>query len=118
MLGGGRSTSADRIDAVFGGGSVGVRGGWRPDNDDEAGQGFYFFGRDPQQQQEHEHALFTPLVSRRAAGFPASEIYSDSRINAPPFLTELSHAVGVYEFNMKAIAGTLSPQGSVINRYG
>ena len=118
LLSGGNASTGDRVEGVFGGGSVGVGAGWRASNDDEAGKGFYFFGGQQQQPEEFEKALFTPLMSRRAAGFPAVEPYSETRANAVPFLTELQRAVGVYEFNMKAIAGTLSPQGSVINRYG
>ena len=112
-----RYTSADRIDGVSGSASIGVRGGWRPSYEDRPGQGFYFFGQYPP-QHEPEQPLFTPLVARFASAFPASETYSEIRASTPVFIADLVRGVGIYELNMKVIAGTLNTQGSVINRYG
>jgi hypothetical protein len=115
---GGNVSSGDRIDAAFGGGSLGVRGGWRPSYDEGSQPGVYYFSREADQQPDHDHLPYTPLMSRRAAAFAATDVYSETRTNTLPFLTEVAHAVGVYEFSMKAINGTLSPQGATINRYG
>jgi hypothetical protein len=103
---------------VFGGGSVGVSGGWRPRHEDGAGPGFGYFPWYPSPQQDGDSPLFTPFMALSASAFPASETYSEVRANAPLFLTDLMRAVGIYEFNMRVIAGTLANQGSVINRYG
>ncbi len=112
---GSRFTSVDRIEGLFGSQAPGVRGGWRPGYDDWHGQGG--FDHYPQ-RDEGEHPLFTPLVGRLAGAYPASESAAIGISSAPPlFLTDLLHGIGVYEFNMKVFAGTLTSQGQVINRY-
>ena len=111
---GGRFTSAERIDSVSGAAPPVVSGGWRSSYDDNAGQGG--FGQYPSQQTP-EMGHFDPLINRSAGAFPASEAGAEPRLTKPLFLTDLLHGVGVYEFNMKVIAGTLKQQGQVLNRY-
>ena len=116
--GGARHGTADQVEPIFGTGTAGVSGGWRPRYDDGAsGGGLDFFGQYRPPQDDH-HALFTPLVALNAAAFPASETFSDLRTGASLFMTDLMRGIGVYEFNMQVIAGTLPNQGSVINRFG
>ncbi len=111
---GGRSTATDRIEGLFGSQSVGVRGGWRPSYEDWHDQGqFDQF----QRRQDAEQQPFTPLVGRIAGAFPASESAAGSFSSTPLFLTDLLHGIGVYEFNMKVFAGTLTSQGQIVNRY-
>jgi hypothetical protein len=43
---------------------------------------------------------------------------SDMRAAAPILIADLMRGVGIYDFNLRAIAGTLTPQGAVLNRYG
>ncbi|HIJ62089.1 MAG TPA: hypothetical protein HPQ04_05295 [Rhodospirillaceae bacterium] len=104
----------DRIDGVSSAVPAGVSGGWRSTYDDNAGQGG--FGQYPGQKTP-EMGYFDPLVNRSAAAFSASDSGSDPRLTTRLFLTDLLHGVGVYEFNMKVIAGTLKQQGQVFNRY-
>lgn len=111
---GGRFTSADRIDGVSGAATVGVSGGWRSTYEDNTGQGGY--GQNPYQQVP-DPAQFSSLINRSAAVFAAGESNAEPRLTTPLFLTDLLHGVGVYEFNMRVIAGTLKQQGQVLNRY-
>ena len=57
-------------------------------------------------------------MARMAAAFPAFDNVNDVRGAAPVFISDLIRGIGIYDFNMKAIAGTLTPQGAVLNRYG
>ncbi|HIJ37909.1 MAG TPA: hypothetical protein HPP80_03345 [Rhodospirillaceae bacterium] len=111
---GGRFTSTEKIDGAAGSSSVGVSGGWRSTYEGETGQGG--LGQNPQQHSADQNQ-FTPLIARSAAAFGASENNSDPRLIPSLFLTDLQHGVGVYEFNMKVIAGTFKTQGHVVNRY-
>lgn len=97
--------------------SFGVQPGWRPTYDDRHGQGYFFFGQYPR-KEEPEQYPFTPFMARMAMAFPAFENVNDVRGAAPVFITDLIRGIGIYDFNMKAIAGTLTPQGAVLNRYG
>jgi hypothetical protein len=115
--GGQRHSSADRIDGATGVGSFGVQGGWRPHYDDRHGQGYFFFGQYPQQENP-EQPLFTPLMARLASAFAAVPPVSDIKAAAPVLIADLMRGVGIYDFNLRAIAGTLAPQGAVLNRYG
>ena len=115
--GGHRSTSADRVDGASGVGSFGVQGGWRPHYDDRHGQGYFFFGQYPEKEKP-EQPLFTPLMARFAAAFAAVPPVADIKGAAPVLIADLIRGVGIYDFNNRAIAGTLTPQGAVVNRYG
>jgi hypothetical protein len=112
-----RSSSVERVDGAAGVASFGVQGGWRPTYDDRHGQGYFFFGQYPEREKP-EQQLFTPLVARFASAFAAMQPLSDIRAAAPVLIADLMRGVGIYEFNLKAIAGTLTPQGAVLNRYG
>jgi len=111
-----RHSSGDRIDGASGVANFGVQGGWRPHYDDRHGQGYFFFGQYPE-EREPEQPLFTPLMARLAAAFSAQPPI-EVRANPPVFIADLMRGVEIYDFNMKAIAGTLHPQGAVLNRYG
>ncbi len=95
----------------------GVEPGWRPTYDDRHGQGYFFFGQYPR-KEEPEKQPFTPLMALFAASFPAIAPVSDVRGAAPLFISDLIRGIGIYDFNLRAIAGTLTPQGAVLNRYG
>ena len=110
---GGRATSADHVEAVSAPVAAGVAGGWRSTYEDN-GQGN--LGKSPYQPVPRP-ADFSALISRSASAFSASESNNDPRLTPSLFLTDLLHGVGVYEFNMKVIAGTLKQQGQVLNRY-
>jgi hypothetical protein len=112
-----RFSSADRVDGASGVGPFGFDGGWRPTQDDRHGQGYFFFGQYPK-KEDPEQPLFTPLMARFAAAFAAVEPLSDMRPTTPIFIADLMRGVGIYDFNLRAIAGTLEPQGAVLNRYG
>lgn len=112
-----RHTSADQVAGVSGIGNFGVQGGWRPHYDDRHGQGYFFFGQYPQ-KEDPEQPLFTPLMARFASAFAAVQTLTESRGAPPIFIADLMRGVRIYDFNLKAIMGTLSPQGAVLNRYG
>jgi len=97
--------------------SFAVQPGWRPTHDDRHGQGYFFFGQYPRKEEPEVHP-FTPVMARFAAAFPAMENINDIRSAAPIFIADLLRGVGIYEFNLKAIAGTLVTHGAVLNRYG
>jgi hypothetical protein len=97
--------------------SFGVQPGWRPTYDDRHGQGYFFFGQYPR-KEEAEKQPFTPVMAMFAASFPALTPVNDVRSAEPVFISDLVRGVGIYDFNLKAIAGTLKPQGAVLNRYG
>jgi hypothetical protein len=97
--------------------SFGVQPGWRPTYDDRHGQGYFFFGQYPRKEEPEKHP-FTPLMALFAASFPAISPVSDVRGAAPVFIADLMRGIGIYDFNLRAIAGTLTPQGAVLNRYG
>jgi hypothetical protein len=97
--------------------AFGVEPGWRPTYDDRHGQGYFFFGQYPRKEEVEKHP-FTPLMSLFAAAFPAIAPVNDVRTAAPVFISDLIRGIGIYDFNLRAIAGTLSPQGAVLNRYG
>lgn len=97
--------------------SFGVQPGWRPTYDDRHGQGYFFFGQYPRKEEPEKHP-FTPLMALFAASFPAIAPVSDVRGAAPVFIADLMRGIGIYDFNLRAIAGTLSQQGAVLNRYG
>lgn len=118
--GGGGGTRHDSVGSYDGQGfttAFGVQPGWRPTYDDRHGQGYFFFGQYPR-KEEPEHLPFTAFVGRMAAAFPAFENVNDVRGEAPLFISDLIRAIGIYDLNMKAIAGTLKQQGAVLNRYG
>jgi hypothetical protein len=112
-----RHSADDHIDGAAGVGSFGLQGGWRPQYDDRHGQGYFFFGQYPQ-KQDPEQPLFTPLMARLASAFAAVIPVSDNRAAPPMMFADMMRGVGIYDFNLRAIAGTLSPQGAVLNRYG
>jgi hypothetical protein len=114
--GGFRHSFGDRVDGVAGAASIGIGSGWRPNYEDRP-QGYFFFGQYPQ-QHEPEQPLFTALVARSASAFPATETFSEIRAQTPVFIADLLRGIEIYEFNMKVITGTLTNQGTVINRYG
>ncbi len=89
-------------------------GAWPADFGDGSGQQQ---GSD-QYPPRHEpgQPQFTPLVGRLAASYPATSGSGEGTPSTPLFLTDLLRGVGIYEFNMKLFAGTLTNQGSVINR--
>ena len=97
--------------------SFGVQPGWRPTYDDRHGQGYFFFGQYPRKDEPEKHP-FTPLMALFAASFPAIAPVSDVRGSPPVFIADLMRGIGIYDFNLRAIAGTLSQQGAVLNRYG
>ena len=97
--------------------AFGVQPGWRPTYDDRHGQGYFFFGQYPR-KEEPEQYPFTPFVARLAAVFPAMQPVSDARGSVPVFLADLMRGIGIYDINLKAIAGTLHTHGAVLNRYG
>ena len=114
----GRPGSADHsVDGGYSAVHQSVEPGWRPHYDDRHGQGYFFFGQYPR-KEEPEHQPFTPLVARFAAAFPAIEPVSDLRGSGQLPLAFVMHGIHVYDVNLKAIAGTLSTLGSVVNRYG
>lgn len=111
---GGYFMSGDRIDGASGSQSVGISGQWRPRYDDGGGAGGFGQYRQPFESDPQ----FTPLVGRFAAAFQASEtITMETRAAPPLFPSDMTRAVGIYEFNMKVIAGGFKSQGSVVNRY-
>lgn len=112
-----RFSSADSVDGVSGVNPFDLQGGWRPTYDDRHGQGYFFFGQYPK-TEDPEQPLFTPLMARFAAAFAAVEPLSDMRPTTQMFIADLMRGVGIYDFNLRAIAGTLAPQGAVLNRYG
>ena len=97
--------------------SFGVQPGWRPTYDDRHGQGYFFFGQYPRKEEPEKHP-FTPLMALFAASFSGMVPVNDVRGAPPVFLSDLMRGVGIYDFNLKAIAGGLYPQGAVLNRYG
>jgi len=97
--------------------SFGVQPGWRPAYDDRHGQGYFFFGQYPRKDEPEKHP-FTPLMALFAASFPAISPVSDVRGSPPVFIADLMRGIGIYDFNLRAIAGSLNPQGAVLNRYG
>lgn len=97
--------------------SFAVGPGWRPAYDDRHGQGYFFFGQYPR-KEESEKQPFTPLMALFAAAFPAMTPVNDVRSADPVFISDLIRGVGIYDFNLRAIGGTLHPQGAVLNRYG
>jgi hypothetical protein len=112
-----RHSSADHVDAAAGVGSFGVQAGWRPTYDDRHGQGYFFFGKYPE-KEDPKQPLFTPVMALFASAFAAVEPTNDSRASAPMFIADLMRGVGIYDFNLRVIAGTTTPQGAVLNRYG
>ena len=128
----GASTSSPSVGGRAGGGArngfndgvpegfttpFGVQPGWRPTYDDRHGQGYFFFGQYPR-KEEAEQNPFTPFVARLAAAFPAIPQVSEVRGGVPVFLADLMRGIGIYDINLKAIAGTLHTHGAVLNRYG
>lgn len=97
--------------------SFDVQPGWRPTYDDRHGQGYFFFGQYPR-KEEKEKQPFTPIMALFAASFPAIAPVNDVRGAAPVFISDLIRGIGIYDFNLRAIGGTLRPQGAVLNRYG
>ena len=97
--------------------SFGVQPGWAPTYDDRHGQGYFFFGQYPR-KEETEKQPFTPVMALFAAAFPAMTPVNDVRGAEPVFISDLMRGVGIYDFNLKAIAGTLKQQGAVLNRFG
>ncbi len=97
--------------------AFGVQPGWRPNYDDRHGQGYFFFGQYPRKEEAEQHP-FTPFVARLAAVFPAMQPVSEVRGGVPVFLADLMRGIGIYDINLKAIAGTLHTGGAVLNRYG
>ena len=112
-----RYSSVERVDGAAGVSSFGVQGGWRPTYDERHGQGYFFFGQYPEREKP-EQPPFTPLMARFASAFAAMQPLSDMRAAAPILIADLMRGVGIYDFNLRAIAGTLTPQGAVLNRYG
>ena len=110
-------SSAGQAAGAQGAGSFGVHAGWRPQQDDRHGQGYFFFGKYPE-KDDPKPALFTPIMALFASAFAATEPVMDKSSGPQVFISDLMRGLGVYDFNMKAIAGTLRPQGAVINRYG
>ena len=115
--GGAHSSSVDHSDGEGFTTPFAVQPGWRPTYDDRHGQGYFFFGQYPR-REEPEKYPFTPVMALFAASFPAIENINDVRGAAPLFISDLIRGVGIYEFNLKAIAGTLVTHGAVLNRYG
>lgn len=113
---GGRFGSGDGVGEGFTT-AFGVQPGWRPTYDDRHGQGYFFFGQYPRKEEPEQHP-FTPFVARLAAVFPAIPPVSEVRGGVPVFLADLMRGIGIYDINLKAIAGTLRTQGAVLNRYG
>ncbi|MBF0373029.1 MAG: hypothetical protein HQL39_06380 [Alphaproteobacteria bacterium] len=62
---------------------------------------------------------FTPLVGRLAAAHGANEQAPAANDSARPkaFVAEIHRGVGVYESNMRVIAGTNRPLGRSFSRY-
>jgi len=115
--GGGHSSSVGSYDGEGFTTPFSVQPGWRPTYDDRHGQGYFFFGQYPRKEEPEKHP-FTPIMALFAATFPAIENINDVRSAAPVFISDLIRGVGIYEFNLKAIAGTLVTHGAVLNRYG
>lgn len=115
--GGGRHHPAESYDGEGFTSAFGVQPGWRPTYDDRHGQGYFFFGQYPR-KEETEKNPFTPLMALFAASFPAIAPVSEVRGAAPVFISDLIRGIGIYDFNIRAITGTLNPQGAVLNRYG
>lgn len=114
--GGNRFSSGDEVNGVNGS-AFSQQGGWRPHYDDRHGQGYFFFGQYPQ-KEEPKLPLFTPLMALLASAFGAVAPVTESRAVPPMFITDFLRGIGIYEFNLRAISGTLAPQGAVVNRYG
>lgn len=111
---GNRASLFDRVDGLGGSAGIGFNGHWRPYYDERNDQGAFEgdgsdYGDEPQ--------LFTPLMARLAASFPASPAAGDSAASPIVFLTDLARAVGIYEGNMRLFAGAFTRQGSLVNRY-
>src|SRR5579859_1754438 len=115
--GGGHHHPAESYDGEGFTSAFGVQPGWRPTYDDRHGQGYFFFGQYPR-KEEAEKEPFTPVMALFAAAFPAMTPVNDVRSAEPVFISDLIRGVGIYDFNLRAIAGTLHPQGAVLNRFG
>ena len=116
--GAGRRYSLDSpLDGSGGVDSFGVQGSWHPGDDDRHGQGYFFFGQYPE-KEDQDPPLFTPFMALRASGFAAVEPLSDIRSQQPVFSADLIRGVGIYDFNLKVIAGTWATHGALLNRYG
>lgn len=108
-------SAADRVLGIAGASPVGTYDGWRQNLDEGYGRG-RFDGYDYLAGQEQSQPQFTLYVARQASAFPATQSYSDGVSADALFSSDLSRAVGIYEFNMKLFAGAYVAQGSVINR--
>jgi hypothetical protein len=109
------ASTLSRVEGVSGVAPVGFSGHWRPTYGDAFAEAGY--DRLSSAATGDEQAQFTPLVARLAASFPASQMGGDSRLNPAFLLGDLARAVGVYEFNMRLLAGAYAAQGSVINHF-
>ena len=108
-----RVASSDQIDTVFGANFSAIDLWDQRNGSSNSGQGG---GNQNLPQREPSQDPFTPLVGRTASAFPASE---EAAVGGYPsanlFLSELQHGVGVYEFTLKVVGGSLKNQGGVFN---
>ena len=112
---GARYSSGDQLEGMLGSPFVGLADQWR--------LGGYFDMNQGTTQQWLRGApaqiVVTPRVALAAASFPAISGVDAEADAAPKKLTQsdLQHAVGTYEYNMRMTSGSQRDQGSVINRF-
>lgn len=116
-IGGPRFSTGDQIEGAGGSPFVSAGSQWSTTAE---------FDLSNQQQQNANQWLngsgkqirFTPRITMAAAAYPAGATFQeDGAAQNGPMRSDLEHAVGTYEYNMRLTSGTLTKQGSVINHF-
>lgn len=96
---------------------VGPSDPWQRPWDQGGQQGGGFGGYSQDRSRQEQKLPYTPFVGMMASAYPVTDMTWDGLLNTPLFLSDVSHGIGVYEYNMRLTVGTYAAQGSVINRY-
>lgn len=109
----GRMGSAASLESLFPPSFLGVDSGRTFNGGTWHGGG----GWDSSESPDRRAIFFTPEVGRQAASFAAAEDVIEGLEDGTFFLTDLRHALGSYEYNMRLTSSSVGYPGSLVNRY-